>query len=299
MTRTALVVATFTLLSACGEPAADANGRFEATEVTVSAEVSGRLLTLTAAEGDAVTAGATLGVLDTTALQLSREELAARAAVLRARRAEAEALANALQSQVELAAREAGRVQRLQTEGAATAQRLDRALREHEVLVQQQAARVAALQALDAEAGAIQAQQAQVDDRLARARVQAPLAGVVLTRFVEPGELVQAGMPLLRLAALDTLTLRAYLAESQLRAVRVGEAVRVQVDGPDGTLESREGRVAWVAPSAEFTPTPIQTREERIAQVYAVTVRVPNLDGRLRIGMPGELVLTPTTASTP
>ena len=47
--------------------------------------------------------------------------------------------------------------------------------------------------------------------------------------------------------------------------------------------EAREGRVAWIASAAEFTPTPIQTREERIAQVYAVTVRVPNTAQRRQI----------------
>jgi HlyD family secretion protein len=218
---------------------------------------------------------------------------------VRARHEEARAQQRALDAQLAVAEREAGRVRRLHEGGAATAQALDRAERERETLVQQRAAAGAAQRALDAEAQAIRAQAAQLDDRLARAVVRAPIAGVVLTRFVEPGELVQAGTPLLTLAALDTLTLRAYLSEAQLAQVRVGETVRVQVDGPDGALEAREGRVTWIASASEFTPTPIQTREERIAQVYAVTVRVPNADGRLRVGMPGELVLAPVTASRP
>lgn len=299
MTRRSPLLLAVLALSACGEPPADANGRFEATEVTVAAEVAGRLLSLVPEEGAVVEAGAVLGVVDTTTLRLTRDELDARAAVLRARQQEAQAQQRALDAQAAVAEREASRVRRLHDGGAATAQALDRAERERETLLQQRAASVAAQRALDAEADAIRAQQAQLEDRVARANIRAPIAGVVLTRFVEPGELVQAGTPLLTLAALDTLTLRAYLSEAQLAQVRVGETVRVQVDGPDGALQAREGRVSWIASAAEFTPTPIQTREERIAQVYAVTVRVPNADGRLRIGMPGELVLAPVTASRP
>jgi HlyD family secretion protein len=285
------------LLAACGTPPADANGRFEATEVTVSAEATGRLLSLTPQEGDTVTTHALLAVVDTTALAITRRELQARLNALEARRREAAAFTHSTDAQLAVAERDAARVRRLHAGGAATTQTLERADREYDVLVQQVAARVATQDALAAESEAIRAQVAQLDDRLARALVHAPRRGTVLQRFVEPGELVQAGTPLLTIAALDTLTLRAYVSESQLTAVRVGATVRVQVDGAGGTLEAREGRVTWIASKAEFTPTPIQTREERVAQVYAVTVQVPNPDGRLRVGMPGELVLTGMSAT--
>jgi len=91
-------------------------------------------------------------------------------------------------------------------------------------------------------------------------------------------------------AALDTLTLRAYLSGGQLAAVRLGDPVGVRYDAPDGGLRETRGRVTWIADRAEFTPTPIQTREERVDQVYGVKIRVPNPDGVLKIGMPGEVV---------
>lgn len=289
--------APFLLLAACAAPPADANGRFEATEVTVSAELGGRLLQLTPQEGDTVSAGVMLGVVDTSALALSRDELRARDAVLGAREREAIAMQANTDVQRVQAERDAARLQRLHAGGAATTQTLERADRELEGLTQQVAARRATLAALHAEQAALQAQFAQLDDRIARARVHAPTRGTVLRRFVEPGELVQAGTPLLSMAALDTLTLRAYVSEAQLTALKVGATVRVQVDDRDGALVARDGRVAWIASQAEFTPTPIQTREERVAQVYAVTVRVPNPDGRLRIGMPGELLIAPVPVS--
>ena len=106
---------------------------------------------------------------------------------------------------------------------------------------------------------------------------------------MEPGEFVQVGQPLFKLASLDSLTFRAYLPHDQLTGLRLGQDVRVGVDRGD-SIAALPGRITWIASSAEFTPTPIQTRDERADQVYAVKIAVANPDGRLRIGMPGELL---------
>lgn len=296
--RAVALLTSVAVLTACSEPPADANGRFEATEITISAEASGRMLSLTVTDGDAVAANAVIGGIDTIAVTLSQQELRARTAALAARLDEARSHGRALTGQAAIAEREVSRLSRLAAGGAATAQQLDRARTEHSTLLQQVAANEALQQAVSAESGVFEAQQAQLSDRLGRATVRSPISGVVLTRYVEPGELVQPGTPLLKVAALDTLVLRAYLSEAQLQQLRIGQSVTVQVDDADGSLRVLQGQVTWIASQAEFTPTPIQTREERIAQVYAVTVRVPNGDGRLRIGMPGELMLT-TAAGTP
>ena len=135
---------------------------------------------------------------------------------------------------------------------------------------------------------ALDAQVGSIDDRLARSRIISPLAGTVLARYVEPGEFVQAGQPLFKLASLDSLTFRAYVSNALLTRLRLGQQVQVGVDRAD-SIATMPGRVTWIASAAEFTPTPIQTREERADQVYAVKIAVANPDGRLRIGMPGEL----------
>ncbi len=101
---------------------------------------------------------------------------------------------------------------------------------------------------------------------------------------------MQAGQPLFKLASLDSLTFRAYVSNAQLTRLTLGQQVRVAVDRGD-SLATMPGRVTWIASAAEFTPTPIQTREERADQVYAVKIAVANADGRLRIGMPGELTI--------
>jgi len=82
---------------------------------------------------------------------------------------------------------------------------------------------------------------------------------------------------------------------AQLPEVRLGASVTVRTDAGGGTLQEHAGTVTWIADQAEFTPTPIQTRDERVTQVYAVKVAVANPDGTLKVGMPGELVLSAGT----
>ncbi len=289
----ALLVALITSAAvACGEPPSDANGRFEATEIMVSAEAAGPLLSLSVRDGDRVQAGVVVGAIDTVLLVQSRAELNARTAVLVARQEEISAQSRVLETQQALAKRELARIERLSAAGAATAQQLDRAQRDAATFTDQLLAASASRRALDAERDAIGAQHALLSERITRTHVVSPITGVVLMRYAEPGELVQAGSPLFKVAALDSLTLRAYVADAQLREVSVGQLVTVQVDDSAGSFLQLPGRVTWISNSAEFTPTPIQTREERVAQVYAVTVVVANLNGRLRIGMPGELLFS-------
>ena len=118
-----------------------------------------------------------------------------------------------------------------------------------------------------------------------------PISGTVLAAYAHPGEVIQASQPLYRIANLDTLIFRAYVGESQLGSVRIGQAVSVQADRGDGKLMTVPGVVSWVASRAEFTPTPVQTRDERADLVYQVKVRVPNPGGELKIGMPGDMVI--------
>lgn len=280
-----------TLAAACGDGTADAYGNFEATEVVVSAEVGGRLLRLDVEAGRRVAAGEAVGRVDTVPLALRRDELVAQRGASATRTGEAEAQVAVLRAQLATAEEELARTRRLFGAEAATARQLNLAEGEVRVLRERiEAARVATGAARE-EVGGVEARLAQLDDQVARSRIVSPAAGTVLATYAEAGELVQAGQPLFRVAPLDTLTLRAYVSGAQLARVRLGQAVRVRTDAPDGTLATHPGRVVRIAAEAEFTPTPIQTREERTDQVYAVEIRVPNPDGALRIGMPAEVVL--------
>jgi HlyD family secretion protein len=276
--------------TSCRNEDADAYGNFEATEVTVAAEVGGRLLELRLDEGDRVSRGAVVGAVDTVPLILERRATAARRAAAAARAREANTTIAALEVQQTIADRELARTERLLKNAAATAQQGDRAEREARVVKEQLAGARVGRAALSQEVAALDAQVALIDERLARSRIISPLDGTILTRYVEPGEFVQQGQPLFKLASLDSLTFRAYVSGSQLTSLRLGQAVRVGVDRAD-SIATLAGRVTWISSVAEFTPTPIQTRDERADQVYAVKVAVKNPDGVLRIGQPGELLL--------
>jgi HlyD family secretion protein len=85
------------------------------------------------------------------------------------------------------------------------------------------------------------------------------------------------------------MELRVYISETQLESVKIGQEVTVKIDSGSG-LKNYEGIVVWIASEAEFTPKIIQTKEERVALVYAVKINVKN-DGGLKIGMPAEMWL--------
>lgn len=283
-------------LMACHKEKVDAYGNFEATEVTVAAELGGRLLAFGPEEGDRLAKDSVVGVVDTIPLVLDRQALVARRQAAAARTREADANIAALEVQQSIADRELARTERLLKQSAATAQQGDKAEHDARVAREQLTGAKAARGSAHQEVAALDAQVASIDDKLARSRITSPLTGTVLARYVERGEFVQPGQPLFKLASLDSLTFRAYVSNTQLSQLKLGQRVQVGVDRAD-SIATMPGRVTWIASAAEFTPTPIQTRDERADQVYAVKIAVANPDGRLRIGMPGELTIGSGAAS--
>ncbi len=124
-----------------------------------------------------------------------------------------------------------------------------------------------------------------------RLRLTAPFTATVSERLTHEGETVRAGQPLLSLSTVDPLEATIYVPVSLLSRLRVGQPVAVQVDAFPG--ERFPGVIARIAPEATFTPRNVQTREERQALVFAVTVRVPNPEGRLKAGMPADVQILP------
>ena len=283
--------AVLAVLAGCGSEGPDAWGSFEAEEVTVSAEVGGPLLQFEAVEGARLPRGAVVGVVDTTQAVLQLVELEAQRAAAQSQTGSASANTGALTAELQLATTELARTERLFAAEAATRQQLDQARGRVAVLREQLDGARAQTTGTRDQTASLDARVAQIRDRIARSRIQNPIAGSVLTSYVRAGEQVQPGQPLYRIADLDSLTLRAYVSGDQLAQVRLGSAATVQFDAGEGELGTRAGVIRWISPEAEFTPTPIQTRDERAELVYAVEVRVANADGVLKIGMPGELVL--------
>ncbi|NNE71037.1 MAG: HlyD family efflux transporter periplasmic adaptor subunit [Rhodothermales bacterium] len=281
------------LLAGCGADAelADAYGNFESTEVTVASEIAGRLVRFDVAEGSQLEPGVPVAQVDTTQLGLKRAELEARRQAVRSRYPGIAAQEAVLKTQRSVAERELTRFEGLVADGAATEKTLDDVRGQLQVLDAQIDAVRSANPTVFAELGVLHTQLAALEDQIRRASITNPVRGVVLTTFVQESELTSPGRPLYRIAPLDTLELRAFISGDQLAAFRLGQQVDVTFDAGAGELETLPGRVSWIASQAEFTPKLIQTREERVSLVYAIKVRVSNADGRLKIGMPGEVRL--------
>ena len=132
------------------------------------------------------------------------------------------------------------------------------------------------------------AEGALVAVQLNKLQVRAPSAGVIMTRDVEPGEVVQPGVPLLPIGQLDQLTITVYLPEDRYGQVNLGDTAQVSVDSFPGQVFT--ARVTRIADQAEFTPRNVQTQEERSSTVYAVQLSVDDPAGKLKPGMPADVL---------
>ncbi|MFN0012952.1 MAG: HlyD family secretion protein [Saprospiraceae bacterium] len=307
--RQYIIFTAILLLTACqtSAPIADAYGNFEADERIVSAEATGRILALDIEEGQHLRADSAIGAIDSTQLVLKREQLqaairavAAKSPAISAQLAVFDKQKAAVRQQLTTLDREKRRLENLVKNDAATPKQLDdlnaqieAAQRQVDVLSEQQTATNAALSAqkggLLAEIAPLQKQIEQLDDQIAKCRIASPADGTVLVKYTESGEVAAMGKPLFKTADLSTMTLRAFVAGDQLASVQIGQSVQVAIDAGDDKQRGFSGRVQWVSPKAEFTPKIVQTKEERVNLVYAVKISVPNPDGALKIGMPGEV----------
>lgn len=288
-TLSILFAAGLILVSCAEEEMSDAYGQFEAIETTISAEASGRILNLDISEGDKLEAGVMVGLIDTTQLALKRDELQASMASVQTNIAQLDAEQDVLRSQLETAENELARLESLRQENAATQRQIDNSAGQVNTLNRQIAAVETRKQSVNAELETLRIRIEQAEDQLRRAAIINPVEGTVLGKFAEAHERVSTGSPVYRIANLDELILRVYVSGARLPQVRINEEVEVLIDENARENQPLQGTVSWVSSRAEFTPRMIQTKEERVTQVYAVKVRVRNPEGVIKIGMPGEV----------
>lgn len=282
-------------LASCGHGKQDydASGTFEATEIIVSAEATGRIIQFDAVEGERLDSGQFLGYIDSTQLSLKRQQLMASLKAMQARRPEVPKQVAALQQQVASARIERNRIQNLVKAKAATQKALDDVETQLSVLEKQLAAQMSSLtqtdQGIGGEMEAMQLQIAQLEDQLRKCRISSPVRATLLAKYAEAGELAVPGKALFKLADLEQVFLRAYVTSAQLTQLQLEQEVDVFADFGE---ESRayKGQVSWISGKSEFTPKTIQTRDERANLTYAIKVAVKN-DGFLKIGMYGQLRL--------
>lgn len=294
MKRTLYIIVAILAASCSSEPEFDAQGTFEATEVVVSSEATGRILHFDVKEGSPVTIGTTVGAIDSLQLHLQRKQLSAQLSALLGSRPDIKAQAASLREQIAKQRTERSRVENMLRDGAATQKQYDDIEAQIRVLESQLTATLSTLDkntsTINDNATALEAQIAALDDRIAKCRIVSPISGTVLVKYAEAGELATTGKPLMKIADLNNIYLRAYFTSDQLSRFKLGDKVRVTADFGSGERYDYEGRIAWIASESEFTPKTIQTKDSRANLVYAVKIAVRN-DGRLKIGLAGEVVL--------
>jgi HlyD family secretion protein len=276
-----------------GNDKSDAYGNFEATEIIISSESNGKLLTFSIHEGDQLSSGQKIGLIDTIPLYLKKKQLEAKIISLSNKTINIPSQINVLIERKSNLERELNRINNLYKEGAATQKQLDDITGELEVINSEIKANRERLETsnegLLSEILPLQYQIEEINDQINRAVVFNPVSGTVLTTYTEENEIVNYGKPLYRIADIEEMILRAYISGHQLDDIKIGQKVEVLIDKDKTDYRSYEGTISWISEKAEFTPKIVQTKEERVNLVYAIKIHVHN-DGYIKIGMPGEVI---------
>jgi len=278
-------------LAACNNNAdeADAYGSFEAVEVIVSAETGGRILKLDVNEGTDIEAGAEIALIDTTLIHLQKAEIDAGMNAVRTQINSINAQNDILRQQIENLNVNVARIENMLKDDAATKKQYDDLTGQVAVLEKQIAANNTRKASVSAELKVYESKKATLNEQIARSCVRSPLNGTVIEKYAEAGEITTAGRPLVKIADLSLMKLKVYISGAQLGSLKIGEECTVRVDDGKKGYKSFPGTISYISGKAEFTPKIIQTKEERVTLVYAVTIEVKN-DGTMKSGMPGEAI---------
>lgn len=286
------------------------SGNIEITDAEVSFKIAGRVVERSASEGESVKAGQSVARLDTSELA---QEVALRSAEVRAAEAslaelvtgsrpeeiaQSEAVVRRMQADVARARADFKRLKKLYEQDNVSGQDYDAAKSAVEVTTAklgeaqeqlrlvQKGPRIEKVERARAQLQQAKEALALAETRLGYATLTSPLTGVVLSHNIEPGEFVAPGTPIVTVGDLEHVWLRAYVDETDLGHVKVGQAAQVTADTyPDKVYE---GRVSFIASQAEFTPKSVQTKKERVKLVYRTKITIDNPHMELKAGMPAD-----------
>lgn len=284
--------ALFTLSCGGKESNYDASGTFEATEIIVSSEANGKILSFGVEEGQLLDSGEVVGYIDSTQLYLKKRQMLTTMKGVEVRRPEVKKQIAAIEQQIATQISEKARVERLVKAQAANQKQLDDINSSISVLQKQLDAQKSTLAAtnsgLSEDASALMIQVEQINDMLRKCKISAPIKGTVLVKYAETGELAGSGKPLFKIADMENMILRAYITSDLITRVMLNQTVKVYADFGEDDMHEYSGTIVWISDKAEFTPKTIQTKSERASLVYAVKIAVKN-DGFMKIGMYGEI----------
>jgi HlyD family secretion protein len=279
------------LLTACNNKSdqADAYGNFEATEVLVSAETSGRIIKFDVTEGTEINKDSVIALIDTTLFHLQKGEIDAGMKGVRTRTSSINAQNDILTQQIDNLNVNIARIVNMLKDDAATKKQYDDLTGQVAVYEKQIAANNTQKASIAAELSVYESKKATLNEQVVRSCVKSPLKGTVIEKYAEAGEITSTGKPLVKIADLSLIKLKVYVSGGQLGRIKTGQEVTVRIDNGEKDYSSFTGKISYISGKAEFTPKIIQTKEERVTFVYAVIIDVIN-DGSMKSGMPGEAV---------
>ena len=291
MKTSTLIIIVSLLIAGCKNKSdqADAYGNFEATEVIVSAETSGRILKFDVTEGTEIDQGTEIALIDTVLFHLQKAEIIAGMKGVRTRINSINAQNDVLSQQITNLNVNIARTENMLKNDAATQKQYDDLTGQAAVIEKQIAANNTQKASVAAELSVYESKTATLNEQIIRSCVKSPLKGTVIEKYAEAGEIAAAGKPLVKIADLSVIKLKVYVSGAQLGSIKTGQNCTVRVDEGNKEYKSFPGTISYISGKAEFTPKIIQTKEERVTLVYAVTIDVKN-DGTMKSGMPGEAI---------
>jgi HlyD family secretion protein len=282
------------ILISCGnnDSLNDATGVFEATEIIVSSEATGKILSLRVDEGQKLKKGEIVGMVDSTQLHFTKLQLIASKKSVVAGRPDIRAQIEATEQEIAKQEFEKERVQNLLKSDVATQKQMDDINAQLSILRARLNSQKSTLNnnanAIDAQSETLDAEILKIEDQLKKCKIASPIDGTVLVKYAEEGEVTAMGKPLFKIADTNKMILRVYITADQLVKLKIGQQVKVHAEFGETEFRSYDGKIVWLSDKSEFTPKTIQTQDERANLVYAVKVAVEN-DEYLKIGMYGGI----------
>jgi HlyD family secretion protein len=283
-----VMLIVFIFISCKHEINPDAYGNFEDNAITVSAENSGKIIWYNIDDGSVLKKGEKVAVIDTSTLHFKKEALLAAISSVEAKAESVLSQKDVLQEQLDLAVTEQKRINKLFKAKAATKQQKDDIDGQVNILKQKINNVNIQYKSVLAEISKMNVEIKSINNLISKSIVTSPIDGTVLVSIAKESEITGAGRPLFTIQNTQNLILRAYVAETQLSSIKTGQEVTVETDGLKGTVKHK-GIITWISNKAEFTPKQVQSKEERKNLVYAIKIKVPNKEGKLKIGMPADV----------
>jgi HlyD family secretion protein len=238
-----------------------ASGTIEAVETDVATKVPGRVVSLLADEGDYVQKGSVIASLETSELYAGFKQTVA--------------IERSAQIRFENAKRNYTRSKSLRRKNMISAQDYDAVTSNYE--------------AAEAELNRSSAARAVAEISYNEANIKAPISGTILSKAVEIGDLLSPYSTVVTMADLSVLEMMLYVSEAKYGRISIGDNVDVMVDS--FPRDKFRGKVVYISNTAEFTPKNIQTKEERVTQVFGIKIDIPNPENKLKPGMPADAVI--------